>query len=216
MAKVKKRDFIEIEYIGRIKGSNHIFDLTDEKLARENGLYNPNIRYGARIVCVGEGDLISGLDKALIDKEVGKLYTIEVTPKEGFGERNNKLIRTISGYVFTRDKVNPFPGLQLNIDGMLGTVRSVSSGRVTVDFNHPLSGRDIIYEIKINKIIEDNKLKVESILRNKLNLDEKDYNLTLNENKAEIALKKDNKLKDKIKNVMKDLINIDATFVLMK
>lgn len=216
MVKVKKKDFVEIEYVGKIKGSDQIFDLTDEKLARDNGLYNPNMKYGARIICVGESDLIKSLDDSLVDKDVGKEYKIEIYSKDAFGPRDNKLIRTVPSSVFTRDKINPFPGLQLNVDGMLGTVRSVSGGRVIIDFNHPLAGRDLVYDVKINKIIEDNKLKIESILQNKLNLNKDDYKVIIKENNADIELKGDNKLKEKVKDIIKDLTKIDANFIIMK
>ena len=43
----------------------------------------------------------------------------------------------------------------LNFDGKMGKVLSVSGGRVLVDFNHPLAGKEVIYEINVKKIIQD-------------------------------------------------------------
>jgi len=217
MARIKKGDFVELDYIGRIKGSNQIFDLTDESIAKKNGLYNSNMKYGPKIACIGEGDLIKGLDNYLIDRETGKDYNIEISKKEAFGERDSKMMRVVSSSIFLREKINPFPGLQVNIDGMLGTIRSISGGRVVVDFNHPLAGKDLVYEVKINKIIEDNILKIRSILLNGVGLDEKYYKIEEKDGKIDIKLKKDmdNKVKEKIKEVVRRLVNVDLSFSLL-
>jgi len=217
MAKIKKGDFVELDYIGRIKGSNQIFDLTDESIAKKNGLYNSNMKYGPRIACIGEGDLIKGLDNYLIDKETGKNYNIEISKKEAFGDRDNKMMRVVSSSIFLKERINPFPGLQVNIDGMLGTIRSISGGRVIIDFNHPLAGKDLVYEVNINKIIEENILKIKSILLNGIGLDEKDYKIEEKEGKIDIKLKKDmdNKVKEKIKEVVKKLAKVELSFSLL-
>lgn len=217
MTKIKRGDFVELDYIGRIKGSNQIFDLTDELIAKKNGLYNSNMKYGPRIACIGEGDLIKGLDNYLVDKETGKNYNIEISKKEAFGDRDNKMMRVVSSSIFLKERINPFPGLQVNIDGMLGTIRSISGGRAIVDFNHPLAGKDLVYELKINKIIEDNILKIKSILLNGIGLDEKDYKIEEKEGKINIILNKDmdNKVKEKIKDVVKKLAKADISFSLL-
>ena len=217
MAKIKKGDFVELDYIGRIKGSNQIFDLTDESIAKKNGLYNSNMKYGPRIACIGEGDLIKGLDNYLIDKETGKNYNIEISKKEAFGDRDNKMMRVVSSSIFLKERINPFPGLQVNIDGMLGTIRSISGGRIIIDFNHPLAGKDLVYEVNINKIIEENILKIKSILLNGIGLDEKDYKIEEKEGKIDIKLKKDmdNKVKEKIKEVVKKLAKVELSFSLL-
>lgn len=162
--KIKKHDFIEVEYTGKIKSTNQIFDLTDEKIAKEKNLFNPNIEYNPKVICVGEKFIVAGLDKQLIGKETKK-YTIEIPKEEAFGKKDPKLIKLVSTSIFKKQKIRPFPGLQVNIDGFMGVIRTVSGGRTTVDFNHPLAGRDLIYEIKINKIIKDTKIQLNSIVK---------------------------------------------------
>ena len=56
------------------------------------------------------------------------------------------------------------PGLQVEVNGIFGVIKTVSSGRCIVDFNHPLSGKDISYEVKVLRIINDNNEKLKSIL----------------------------------------------------
>ena len=63
-------------------------------------------------------------------------------------------------------------GLQVNIDGNVGMVKSVSGGRTLVDFNHPLAGKNLVYEMKVFEKIKDARKKIGSILRMQLNLKE--------------------------------------------
>ena len=63
--KLKKTDFVEIEYTAST--DNQVFDTTDEKLAKENDLEGSS--YGPITICIGEGLVLPGLDKALEGKE---------------------------------------------------------------------------------------------------------------------------------------------------
>ena len=76
MVQVKKGDFIELDFIGRLKENNKIFDLTDEKVARDNNIYNPEVRYKPIVICVGEKNVVPSLDKSLEGKETGNVIYI--------------------------------------------------------------------------------------------------------------------------------------------
>ncbi len=185
MEPIKKKDFVEIEYTGKLKEENVIFDTTDEKLAKENKLHGHD--YGPIIICVGEEQLLKGLDKNIEGKEIGKEYSIEMQPEDAFGKKNAKLIQLIPTNKFKQQKIHPMPGMQLNIDGMIGTIKTVSGGRTLVDFNHPLAGKEIYYKIKINKKITDDKEKLSSYL--KLSLGTKDFKAEIIDSNAKINLK---------------------------
>ena len=161
--KIKKYDFIELDYIGKIKELNKIFDLTNEEAAKKNNLYNPNIKYSSIIICVGLGSLVKGLDDALIGKEE-KQYIIELAAENAFGKKDPKLMKLVPTNIFKKQNIIPVPGLQINIDGLMGTIRTVSGGRTIIDFNHPLAGKNLIYEINIKRILKDEKEKIKSFL----------------------------------------------------
>jgi len=188
MEKVSKKDFVEIEYTGKIKDDNLVFDTTDEKVAKDNKLDSQG-SYEPIIVCVGEQQFLKGLDKNLEGKEVGKEYEIEIKPEDAFGNKNAKLIHLIPTNKFKKQNIQPMPGMQMNIDGMVGTIKTVSGGRTLVDFNHPLAGKDLLYKIKINKKITDNKEKLNGYL--KLSLGTKDFETEIKENNVKIILKND-------------------------
>ena len=213
--KVKNKDFVEVEYTGRIKEDNFIFDTTNEKVAKENNVHNENVTYGPVVICLGEGHVLKGLEEQLIDKELEKEYTIELTAEKAFGKKDAKLIQLIPTSKFSQQNIRPIPGLQLNIDGLLGTIKTVSGGRTLVDFNHPLSGKDVIYKTKINKIITDDKEKIEAFIKLSLNL--KELNVKIENSTAKITFKKElpkqvsEKLSEKIKELVPNISKVEFT-----
>lgn len=186
---LKTNDFVEIEYTGRIKEDNMVFDTTDEKTAKDNNIHNEKQSYGPVIICIGEKQVLPGIDEQMQGKEPEKSYTFEVTPEQAFGKKDAKLIQLINTNKFRKQGITPIPGLQINIDGMMGKVKTVTGGRTIVDFNHPLSGRDLIYDVKVNKRVTDDKKKLEEYL--KLQLGQKDIKVTITEGNAKVELKTD-------------------------
>lgn len=185
MTKISRGDFIEIEYTGRIKENGIIFDTTDEKLAKENELHGHD--FGPVIICVGEGHVLPGIDKSLEGKESGNHYDLSVNPEDAFGSKNAKLIQLIPTNKFKQQNIQPMPGMQFNVDGMVGTIKTVSGGRTLVDFNHPLAGKELLYKVSINKKIVDDKEKLQSLL--KVSLGTKDFSVDLTGDNAVITLK---------------------------
>ena len=162
---VKESDFIELEYTAKIAETGVLFDTTSAQIAKENGLYDEHMTYEPVIVSVGKRHVVSGLDKHLVGREVGKTYTVKIPPEEGFGKKNAKLIQLISTAKFKQQNLVPRPGMQVNIDGIVGLVKTVTGGRTVVDFNHPLSGRDIEYTFSVKRIIADLSEKVKAVLK---------------------------------------------------
>ena len=199
---LKKGDFIEIDYVGKIKEENKIFDLTDEEVAKKNNIYDKNHKYKPIIICLGYHDIIKGLDEELINKDLGK-YNIEINADKAFGKKTYELIKLVPNSVFNKEDIKPFPGLHVNIDGIIGIVRSVSGGRSLVDFNHPLAGKDLIYEIEIKRIVIDLSERLRSLLELRLG-DNIKFNII--DNKAVINIKLNEELKKQLREEIKDKI----------
>lgn len=193
--KLKRNDFVEIDFIGKIKSSGQIFDLTKEDVAKKEGIYDKNQSYKPMIICLGEGQLLQGIDSAIEGKEVGQEFEVELQPEKAFGQRNPKLIQLTTLKIFKDKKVTPMPGLQLTIDGVLATIRSVSGGRVVLDFNHPLAGKSLVYHIKINRQITDAKEKLESLCYQILHTEAK---IKVEDAKVEVEIKNLDKFKDNV------------------
>ena len=169
MATIKENDFIEMNYTGKRKEDNTIFDTTSEKVAKENDLHDHKAKYEPIVICIGQNYMLKGLEEQLIGKETEKEYKIELDSDKAYGKKDAKMIQLIPMSKFRQQKIEPFPGLQLNIDGSYGIVKTVSGGRCMVDFNHPLAGKDLVYELKVNRIIEDDKEKLNWMVKMLLN-----------------------------------------------
>lgn len=164
MAAIKHNDFVEIDYTGRIKEDNSVFDTTREDVAKKEGVHDSNSHYHPAVICVGENMVLKALEGQLVGKEAQKEYTVEISSDNAFGKKEAKLIQLIPTSKFRQQKIQPVPGLQLNIDGMFGIVKTVSAGRCYVDFNHPLAGKDLVYEVNVKRIITDDAEKLKSLL----------------------------------------------------
>ncbi len=165
--------FVKVDYVGRVKETNEIFDLTNENAAKESKLHDPKMRYGPVTVIIGERMVLPGLEEEIKKMKVGEKKTIELAPEKAFGERDARLLKTFSESQFRRQEMNPIPGLIVELNGIRGRVMSVSAGRVSVDFNHPLSGKTLTYEIGIKEIVENDSEKAESLVQIYSNIDAK-------------------------------------------
>ena len=152
---IKKNNFIEIEYTATITDTGEIFDTTSEKVAKDNNIYQEGQTFGAVMICVGQGHVLGGIDEELVEKEPGKEYDISLPAEKAFGKKSAKLVQLIATNKFTKEGIVPQPGLQVNVDGRFGVIKTVTGGRTLVDLNHPMSGKDVVYKVKINKLIVD-------------------------------------------------------------
>ena len=163
METAKKGDFIELDYTGKLEDGT-VFDTTIEGIAKANDLEKEGHSYKPLVVCVGKGHLLKGLDKHIDGKEVGKTYNVKLSPEDSFGKKSAELIQLISTSKFRKEKMQPAPGLQVNIDGVIGVVKTVTGGRTLVDFNHPLAGRNLDYEFTIRRILIDDNEKLNAMI----------------------------------------------------
>lgn len=159
---MQKGDFVKISYVGRLE-TGEVFDLTDADVAKKEGIYNPKIRYGDLPVIIDANFLLKGLDSALLGLNVGDKKSVEIKPEEGFGERDAKLVRTVPRKFFREQRVEPRQGMIVDFGGTKGRIQSVDAGRIRVDFNSPLAGHTLTYEIEVKEKIEEPVDKVKSI-----------------------------------------------------
>ncbi len=160
---MKEGDFILLDFVGRIKETGDIFDLTIESVAKENGLYDPNFSYKPIPVIVGSHMIIKGVEDELMKMGVGEKKKISIKPEDAFGNRSEKLIRLIPLAEFRKQEIDPFPGMPITLNGLNGRVLAISGGRVKVDFNHFLAGKELEYELEIKKMLEKTEEKIQAV-----------------------------------------------------
>ena len=185
--KIQLHDFVEIDYTGRLTDGT-VFDTTEEKIAKEQGFFSENMKFGPATICVGEQQLLPGLDQSLVSKEVGQSFTANLAPEQAFGKREVRNIKIMPLSSFREHKMQPQPGLQIDVDGQRGTVTSVSGGRVIVNFNHPLAGKEVIYEVKIHRKVTDTKEQIVSFLNTSMRIPAEQIKVEINEGKAKVMI----------------------------
>jgi FKBP-type peptidyl-prolyl cis-trans isomerase SlyD len=207
---IKRGDFIEITYTGKVEGN--VFDTTDEAVAKKAGIHNPNFPYGHIVVCVGQGHLLKGLDQEVEGKELNKDYTVKLSPENAFGKKQADLIKLIPKAKFKGQGVDPSPGMTVNIDNRLAVIKRVGGGRVLVDFNHPLSGKEVEYSFKAARKITNPEEKIQALFSMELNLKKEGYELKKEQDKVKIKFKEGadipKEVRDKLSQEITDLTEV--------
>lgn len=153
-----------VDYTGIDLVTNHMFESTMENHAKNGGIFDSRITYKPIPIILGMHELVAALEKELETMSEGQTKSVQLEPKDAYGERNPQKIRILSLKDFREHKMRPMPGLIIEADGQQGKVQSVSGGRVRCDFNHPLAGKQVLYELTLRKKIVDPKEKVSMLL----------------------------------------------------
>ncbi len=156
---LKEKDFLEIEFTAKVK-DGEIFDSNIKEDLKKSNL---NLEPKPFIFALGEGMFLKGIEDFLIGKDIGE-YEIELPSEKAFGNRDPKLIQLMPMKVFREQNINPVPGFMFNFDGRIAKILSASGGRIRVDFNNPIAGRDVIYKLKVLRKVDDLNEKTKAFI----------------------------------------------------
>ncbi len=185
---LQKGDFILIDYIAKVKETNEVFDTTKDEVAKKEHLHKEGQIHEPELVVVGEGWVLKALDDSLATMEISKPSTVEISPDKGFGQRDPEKIKRIPIKQLYAKEINPVVGARIEFQGKNATIRSVGAGRVLLDFNPPLAGRTLIYDVTVTKKLDTAEQKIGALIHrrvpvveeNKFNLSIKGCDLTIN------------------------------------
>ena len=161
---INEGDFVRVNCTGKVKDTDELFETTYEEVAIEEGLYDENKVFKPLPVVVGGNHLLPAIEKELIGLDVGDRKTIEVAAEDAFGQRDPSLIQLVPMREFKKQGMTPVPGMKIQSEGATGKILTVNGGRVKVDFNHELAGKDLIYDVEIDEIITDDEEKIKSMI----------------------------------------------------
>jgi peptidylprolyl isomerase len=163
----KQGDFLLLNYTLKVKESGETVDTTIDSVAKTAHLHRDDA-WGPKFIILGEGWIPKGLEESLLGMDSGKTSTVELTPEKGYGARDPAKMRLVPLRRFREKGLDPAPGAQIELDGRPAVVRAVGAGRVQVDYNHPLAGRTLIYDVSIEKVLEDDNEKILSIISRRI------------------------------------------------
>lgn len=164
----EKGTLIFANYTARVKDTGEGIESTVEEEAKKLKIFEESRKYEPRLVAVGEGWLISGLDAEVAKMKVGDKKEIELSPEKAFGARDPTQLRMIPLRKFGDREHELTVGDSVDIDNRVGIVRFVGSGRAQVDFNHRLAGKSIVYDFEVLKTVETDADKLRALIDRRL------------------------------------------------
>ena len=141
MSQVKENDTVKIHYTGKLE-DGQVFDSSIEREPIE--------------FTIGGGQIIPGLEKGLIDMEVNEKKTIQIPQTEAYGDIQKELFQEIPKDQLPQE-ITPEVGMGLvakNPDGSERQLRvaEVKEESIIIDANHPLAGKDLIFDVEVVEI----------------------------------------------------------------
>lgn len=161
-----KGDLVKLDFTGSILSTGTVFDTTDAEKAKQAGIFNQQHKYAPRLVFYQMNDVIKGIEQVIPSLNLNEEKEVVLKPEDAFGKRNQDLIRTIPVKEFEKRGYTPLVGMVVDLNGSNGVIRAVSGGRVVVDFNHPLAGLDVKYNLKVIQVIKEPLDKINALIEN--------------------------------------------------
>jgi peptidylprolyl isomerase len=104
---------------------------------------------------VGEGRVIPGFEQAVVGMQVGEKRTITIPPEQAYGPRDDEMIAEVERDKFPPD-IAPEVGQQLQMKQQgqtyIVTVAEVTDETVKLDANHPLAGKELIFDVELVEV----------------------------------------------------------------
>lgn len=141
MQQIKSGDTVKVHYHGKLT-DGQTFDSSEGREPLE--------------FTVGVGQVIKGFDNALIDMKVGEKKTVEIPVAEAYGDRREDMVVEYPKNDFPAE-MTPEVGMQLNMSDQQGNnfpvvITEVKDEIVVLDANHPLAGKDLIFDLEVVSI----------------------------------------------------------------
>jgi FKBP-type peptidyl-prolyl cis-trans isomerase SlpA len=143
MSQVKENNTVKVHYVGKLS-DGQVFDTSEGKEPLEFTL--------------GQGKLIAGFEKGLIDMELNEKKTIIISKEEAYGESREDLIQEVDKSQLPED-ITPEVGMGLvskSADGneMNLLIVEVKEATIVIDGNHPLAGKELTFDLEVIGIQE--------------------------------------------------------------
>ncbi len=140
---IEKNHVVSIEYDLTEKGGSEILD--------------SNKGHQPLDFITGKNQIIPGLEKQLTQMSAGEERSIDVAAADAYGEVNPEAVETLPREQFAGLDLQE--GMQLYGQGEGGetvmvTVKSFDENSVTIDYNHPLAGKDLTFNVKVLNVRE--------------------------------------------------------------
>ncbi|MBL7753145.1 MAG: FKBP-type peptidyl-prolyl cis-trans isomerase [Chitinophagaceae bacterium] len=144
MQQVKMGDTVRVHYKGTLTANGQLFDSSE---GREPLQFT-----------VGEGMVIHGFDRGVMDMQVGDKKQVDIPALEAYGPVNEMMFFEFDKAQLPADLGEPVAGMELNMMDQEGNhlpviIHEVKETSIVLDGNHPLAGKDLTFEIELVEIV---------------------------------------------------------------
>jgi peptidylprolyl isomerase len=182
---------VYVNYIAKVKDTNEVIEVTVEDEAKKLGVHDPSRKYEPKLIAIGEGWVLKGLDEALASANIGDKISVEIPPEKGFGQRDPTKVKMIPLRKFGEKASEVRVGDEVEVENKIGIVRFVGSGRAQIDFNHRLAGKTLIYDVDIMRKVETDKDKIIALIKRRIPVEEDKIELIIEDDSVKIKLPAD-------------------------
>ncbi len=204
---LEKGSLVLVNYTSKVKDTDEVIESTIEDDAKKFNIYDPTRTYEPRLISVGDGWVLKGLDEALANANVGESLNIDVSPEKGFGERDPGKVRMIPLRKLGDKADETKVGDAIEIDDKVGIVRFIGSGRVQVDYNHRLAGKTITYALQVLKRLEQDNEKITALIKRRIPVDESKLKIALNEGNLDIELPSEHYMQEGLQIIKRAIVS---------
>lgn len=165
---VGEKSLVYIDYSATTKHDGIVFDTTMSEVAKDSGIFKENDRYEPMLVAIGWNWLLGALEEELVGMKVGDSKTVEVPPEKGAGERDPSKVKMIAKTKLAKHKTQPIKGEQITFGNERGVITAVLGRKVRIDFNSPLAGRTLVFDVTLRSIVSDPSEKLCAIVKRRV------------------------------------------------
>ena len=142
MTKAKNGDTVKVHYTGKLN---------------DGGVFDSSVNADPLQFTIGQQQVIAGFEEAVVDMQPGEKKTIEIPADNAYGQSRDELKQTVERSLLS-DEIDLKVGLQLTAQNQEGqpftvTVAEFDDENVTLDGNHPLAGKDLIFDLELVEIV---------------------------------------------------------------
>ena len=149
---VAKNDTVTVNYIGWFDNGT-IFDTSIESVARDAGIYDQYLTYEPITFMAGAGDVIEGFDDAVIGMKLNESRNVTIEPAKAYGDYDPSLIKPVNMTDLLSNNITPQVNDTLYYGMQPVTVYAIPNNTtVLIDFNYPLAGKTLHYQIMVLNI----------------------------------------------------------------
>jgi peptidylprolyl isomerase len=208
-------NLVYVNFTAKVKDTDEAVETTIEEESKKLGIYDQARRYEPRLVAVGEGWMLKGLEDEIGKMAIGEKKTIELAPSKAYGERDSTQVRMIPLRKFGEKAAELRVGDVVEIDNRIGVVRFVGSGRAQVDFNHRLAGKTLVYDLETVKKLESDDEVIRGLIGRRLPGEAEKLTFSRSEDKVSIEVSEELFLTDGLQIIKRGIANDITHFIPM-